>query len=239
MSKENLEKKAWKEYQDYVEQNGGKRFPNWWKMKAMPKVYGFGASIVLIGALFKLTHWLPGMWANIMLAVGLGVEAIIFALSSFEKPHIDPDWSKLYSEFNEDYFKVPGQTSQRRVVTNTSNVSSIGQLNMNDEDLDKLRKGIDKLSANASKMAEISDAALATNTYATNMRKAAESVSKLEIQLQSSANLVDTNNKFNKAMSEYIDSAESLKKQMSDLSQRMYQLNKVYGGMLSAMNVKS
>ena len=44
----------------------------------MGYVYGFGAAVVLIGALFKLTHWLPGPVANIMLAVGLGVEALIF-----------------------------------------------------------------------------------------------------------------------------------------------------------------
>ena len=43
--------------------------------------YGWGASVVLIGALFKLTHWLPGQAANIMLAVGLSIEALIFFLS--------------------------------------------------------------------------------------------------------------------------------------------------------------
>ena len=40
--------------------------------------YGWGASVVLIGALFKLTHWLPGQAANIMLAIGLFTEAFIF-----------------------------------------------------------------------------------------------------------------------------------------------------------------
>ena len=64
--------------------------------KVMGVVYGIGASIVLVGALFKLTHW-PG--ANIMLTVGLLTEAVIFFLSAFEPPHVEPDWSLVYPEF--------------------------------------------------------------------------------------------------------------------------------------------
>ena len=69
----------------------------------MGYVYGFGAAVVLIGALFKLTHWLPGPVANIMLAIGLGVEALIFILSSFEPPHVEPDWSLVYPELTSMY----------------------------------------------------------------------------------------------------------------------------------------
>ena len=68
----------------------------------MGYVYGFGAAIVLVGALFKLTHWLPGQAANIMLAIGLFTEALIFILSSFEPPHMEPDWSLVYPELAEE-----------------------------------------------------------------------------------------------------------------------------------------
>ena len=50
----------------------------------MPKVYGIGAAIVIVGAMFKILH-LPG--AAAMLAIGLTTEAIIFLLSAFEPPH--------------------------------------------------------------------------------------------------------------------------------------------------------
>ena len=63
--------------------------------KFMGYVYGFGAAVAIIGALFKILH-LPG--ASVMLVAGLGVEAIIFALSSFEPPHETPDWSLVYPE---------------------------------------------------------------------------------------------------------------------------------------------
>ena len=45
--------------------------------------YSWGASIVILGTLFKLTH-LPG--ANIMLYLGMGTEVIVFFISAFDRP---------------------------------------------------------------------------------------------------------------------------------------------------------
>ncbi len=59
----------------------------------MGLLYGMGAAVVIIGALFKIMHW-PG--AGPMLVIGLGTEAVIFAVSSFEPPHMDVDWSLAY-----------------------------------------------------------------------------------------------------------------------------------------------
>ena len=66
----------------------------WYKVM-MPKLYGWGASIVILGALFKIEH-LPG--ASVMLGIGLSMEAIIFFFSAFEKQHVEPDWSLVYPE---------------------------------------------------------------------------------------------------------------------------------------------
>jgi len=63
--------------------------------KFMAKLYGFGASVVLIGALFKLQHW---SGASEMLIVGMSVEAIIFFFSAFEPVHEELDWSVVYPE---------------------------------------------------------------------------------------------------------------------------------------------
>jgi gliding motility-associated protein GldL len=54
----------------------------------MPKVYGIGAAVVIIGALFKILHY-PG--ADEMLMIGLSTEAVIFFLSAFEPPHPEVD----------------------------------------------------------------------------------------------------------------------------------------------------
>ena len=54
----------------------------------MAKLYGWGAAVVIIGALFKIQHW---EGADIILIAGLGTEAFIFFLSAFEKPHEEPN----------------------------------------------------------------------------------------------------------------------------------------------------
>lgn len=221
--------------------------------KIMGVVYGFGASIVLVGALFKLTHW-PG--ANIMLTIGLLTEAVIFFLSAFEPPHVEPDWSLVYPELSKVYHgdeegaTVNAAATRTRTTTTNSTVGQLDEMfknaNISEQALERLGAGINKLSDNAAKMAEISNAVAATNEYATNMRKAAESANALEIQLQSSLALSETNKQLNKTMAEYIDkinqsanSTEALNHQLADLSKRMTALNTVYGNMLSAMNVKS
>ena len=61
----------------------------------MAYLYGWGAAVVIIGALFKIMHW-PG--ANMMLIAGMGVEGVIFFLSAFEPPHKEWDWSLVYPE---------------------------------------------------------------------------------------------------------------------------------------------
>ncbi len=65
-----------------------------WK-SFMAKLYGIGASIVIIGALFKIQHWTG---AGFMLAVGLCTEAIIFFFSAFEPLHEEVDWTLVYPE---------------------------------------------------------------------------------------------------------------------------------------------
>src|SRR6185436_19705540 len=61
----------------------------------MAKLYGWGAAVVILGALFKIQHY-PG--AGIMLVVGLTTEAVIFFFSAFEPPHEEVDWSLVYPE---------------------------------------------------------------------------------------------------------------------------------------------
>ena len=66
----------------------------------MGYLYGWGASVVMIGAYFKLTH-IPG--ADFMLALGLGIEALIFFMSAFEPQHVDYAWDNVFVELEEDW----------------------------------------------------------------------------------------------------------------------------------------
>ncbi|MEJ2114406.1 MAG: gliding motility protein GldL [Flavobacteriaceae bacterium] len=67
--------------------------------KFMNMAYGLGASIVIVGALFKIIHFEIGpLTGNVMLTIGLVTEAIIFAISAFEPVDDDLDWSLVYPE---------------------------------------------------------------------------------------------------------------------------------------------
>lgn len=215
----------------------------------MGYVYGFGAAVVLIGALFKLTHWLPGPVANIMLAVGLGVEALIFILSSFEPPHVEPDWSLVYPELRAMYHgegSTPNnKNTENRTRQSASQLDVLSGANISSETLEKLSAGINKLSENASQMADISNAVAATKNYADAMDKAAKSVGTINEQLEKTAKVVTKSDDMCNAMSTYIEklnvtvkTTDNINAQMASMSKNMENLNKVYGGMLSAMNFK-
>ncbi len=68
--------------------------------EVMPKVYGIGAAVVIIGAMFKILNW-PG--ANLMIGAGLTTEAMIFFLSAFEPKTTEHDWTRVYPELDGDY----------------------------------------------------------------------------------------------------------------------------------------
>ena len=72
---------------ELVQSSGWKNF--------IAKLYGIGASVVIIGALFKIEH-LP--LASLMLTIGLCTEAVIFFFSAFEPLHEEVDWSLVYPE---------------------------------------------------------------------------------------------------------------------------------------------
>lgn len=142
-----------------------------WKV-LMGYTYGWGASLVLIGALFKLQHW---NHSGIMLTIGLMTEAFIFFLSAFEPPLEQPDWSKVYPELQEDYELLePVEEVQSSVKSNFD--SLLGSTNITPELLSKIGKSLVDLSNTASGISDISTATLATDVYVKNLNSASESM---------------------------------------------------------------
>lgn len=143
-----------------------------WKT-LMGYVYGWGASVVMIGALFKLEHW---QYSTILLTIGLMTEAFIFFLSAFEPPIDMPDWSRVYPELKEDYdimdLEVQGQKDKKGLDNLFSNSELTPDL------LDKVGKGLKDLSNTAKGISDISSATLATDMYVKNMGAASESMNK-------------------------------------------------------------
>jgi gliding motility-associated protein GldL len=138
---------------------------------AMGFVYSWGASIVLIGALFKLQHWPYSGW---FLGIGLITEAIIFFVSAFEPPLEMPEWSRVYPELKEDFddegFNVLGKPGKDKLneLLNGSEITPAL--------LDKVSFGLNELSNTARGISDISSATLATENYVKNLSSASEAM---------------------------------------------------------------
>ncbi len=152
----------------------GKKWKNF-----MAKLYGWGAAIVIVGALFKIQHW---PFAGVMLTVGLGTEAVIFFFSAFEKPHEDPDWSLVYPELA----GLPGGDGGAGGSGSGSKLGASQELDNLLEDakigpelIESLGTNLRSLGDNVSKMSEITDASVATKEYVGNVKKATESIGNL------------------------------------------------------------
>ncbi len=176
-----------------------------WK-NFMGKLYGLGAAIVILGALFKITHW-PG--ATIMLTVGLVTEAIIFIFSAFEPIHEDIDWTIVYPELagisEESEIGIPIDKGVAVAVAGGSIGSSEAITKFNDMldkagekgIFEKFSTGLNNLNDNVSNLKNLEDATVATKDFANDVKAASKSVTGLsnaysestDVYKQSSENL--------------------------------------------------
>ena len=121
--------------------------------------YGLGASVVIIGALFKIMHW-PG--AGIVLTIGMCTEAFLFALSAFDKPHKEWNWSLVYPELASEDEAISGGKKKDGLakVEEDNTLPQIQEVRkLVNEEMSKLTGGIQKLNETAGQLNSLSSAA--------------------------------------------------------------------------------
>ncbi|MCL2434934.1 MAG: gliding motility protein GldL [Lentimicrobiaceae bacterium] len=152
---------------------------------AMAKLYGIGASIVILGALFKILH-LNG--ADEMLMVGMGTEAIIFFFSAFEPLHKEYDWALVYPELQET---VQAPKHHKGTVTQQLD-RMLEEAKIGPDLIENLASGMRNLSDNAKKLSQTTDAAVATEGYVSNLSKAKDAVQNLTGVYEKSADALSS-----------------------------------------------
>ena len=198
--------------------------------KLMNMVYGLGAAVVILGALFKIMHWPLG---NEMLIVGLITEALVFTVSAFEPVDDDLDWSLVYPELagGSKRDKKEKETPEGLLSKKLDEMLKEARLDTNL--MTSLGDSIRNFEGAAKGIAPSVDAIQGTKKYSEEMATAAshlESLNSLyKVQLESSAKKAEAN-------AAIADNAKALEEQMKSLSSNLSSLNGVYGGMLSAMN---
>ncbi|PCJ98775.1 MAG: gliding motility protein GldL [Flavobacteriaceae bacterium] len=207
--------------------------------KLFNMAYGLGASIVIIGALFKILHWEFGpLTGGLLLAVGLITEALIFAISAFEPIDDEFDWSLVYPEL------AGGETSGSKKNDAKEAKEAEGLLSRKldtllkeagvDADLmSSLGTSIKNFEGAAKGIAPTVDAMESTKKYSDEMSEAASQMESLnslyKVQLESASKQASINE-------EVVEKSGALKDQMESLATNLSSLNGVYGGMLSAMS---
>ena len=181
-------------------------------------IYGWGASVVLIGALFKLEHW---QYSGLLLTIGLSTEALIFFLSAFE-PSVDiPDWGKVYPELREDY-----QLAEVEELKSKQSLDQIlGSSELTPELLDRVGKGLNELSNTARGISDISSATLATDMYVKNLGSASESMNTFA-QINNKAN-ESIDKSVSVLLNSYSDAASQLSQTGTKLSDTYNQSTEV------------
>lgn len=227
--------------------------------KIMNMVYGLGASVVIIGALFKILHWeLPlGGGAKIgggtLLAIGLITEALIFAISAFEPVEDEYDWATVFPELAGGKPRELGFASQSvapQVIAEKNDVEKeaikeslsekldgiLKEAKVDAELMQSLANSIRNFEGAAKEIAPVANAMESTHKYGEELSLAAvhmESLNSLyKIQLERTELQVN-------AQEGMVDNLHSLNAQVNSFKDHLKSLNNVYGGMLSAMGVNN
>jgi gliding motility-associated protein GldL len=163
------------------------------KKKMMNMVTGFGAAIVIVGAMFKIQHW-PG--ATIALIGGLSVEAVLFILGAFEAPHMEIDWSLVYPELavshdeeHEDELEsedAEGAPSSA-IVEAQDNDESVSQkldqmlmdANIGGDLIESLGEGLRNFGETAQNLNSVGTASEATDGLVNSLESASQNVDKM------------------------------------------------------------
>ncbi|HHT03113.1 MAG TPA: gliding motility protein GldL [Bacteroidales bacterium] len=177
------------------------------------KLYGIGASAVIIGALFKIQHW-PG--AGFLLTVGMVIESIIFFISAFEPLHVEYDWSLAYPELAgmEEEPKIEDKKKKKKGkkdvdlgldlsalaglqighqgMTETQVLDDmLSKAKIGPELIESLGKGLQNLSDTASQLGSLSNAAASSENFIKNIDGASESVLELSNSYRKTADYLN------------------------------------------------
>ena len=217
---------------ELVQSSGWKNF--------IAKLYGLGASVVIVGALFKIQHW---PFAGTMLTVGLCTEAIIFFFSAFEPLHEEIDWTLVYPELAgipEDEGELPAHGKHRDQGFGGGAGSAalakfdemLEKAEITPELFQKLGVGMKKLGDATSNISAMGDISAASNKYMETIKGADESLGKLSESYQSTTKIINETGFNYKNIADSLSVIEmggkSYQEQLESLNKNLSALNAAY-----------
>jgi gliding motility-associated protein GldL len=213
------------------------------KKKMMNMVTGFGAAIVIVGAMFKIQHW-PG--ATIALIGGLSVEAVLFILGAFEAPHMEIDWSLVYPELavshdeeHEDELESEDEegVTTSAIVEAQDNDESVSQkldqmlmdANIGGDLIESLGEGLRNFGETAQNLNSVGTASEATDGLVNSLESASQNVDKMSNAYEKASESIA-------GISDLKGEGTSYAEQLVAMTKNLGELNTVYEQQIEANN---
>jgi methyl-accepting chemotaxis protein len=183
----------------------------------MELIFGVGASIVIIGALLKITHSdLGPLTGNLMLTIGLVTEAIIFALYGIQNYY-----NLAEDDSNNPIETISIETKQLQEAVN-STVSGLASLNSNISEASKATSSI-KVPSDLSKNTQsLSDGLASASTSIEEVNRLYDNLSKTLSQVNDATNAMSV--------------PDGIGEELQKMKDTIKELNAKYEAMLGAMN---
>jgi len=208
----------------------------------MAYLYGWGAAVVIVGALFKIMHW-PG--ANMMLIAGMSVEGVIFFLSAFEPPHKEWDWSLVYPELagmideaainGEVEYDENGNPIEKAADLPVSKDPLTAKLDKMLEDahispelIDRLGQGMQNLADSANSMNNMANVTAATDKFVSNMDGVASQAGRLLESMQGAPEAISTLSTIYQETAQSLNGEVSYVEEMKKMSASLSSINAMY-----------
>ncbi|MFT6165957.1 MAG: gliding motility-associated protein GldL [Vicingaceae bacterium] len=213
--------------------------------KMMGLLYGMGAAVVIVGALFKIEHW-PG--ASAMLITGLSVEALIFAVSAFEPPHSEVDWTLAYPELAGIEDDALTTASSRKGGSASQELDQmLEDAKIGPELIESLGTGFRNLADHTSRLNDIADVGAASNEFAGNIKDASSKMVNLSASYAAASETLTGLTVSSEDSSAYSESLRNVSSKLSELnniyelqlksaSEHMQASNSAFEGMDTLMN---
>ena len=193
----------------------------------MGYLYGMGAAVVIVGALFKILH-LPG--ANLMLIAGMSTEAVIFTLSSFEPPHKEWDWSLVYPELAGmvETTDGEGENAISKDPLTAKLDKMLEEANISSELIDRLGQGMQNLADSANSMNNMANVTAATDKFVSNLDGVAGQAGKLLQSMQGAPEAISTLSTIYQETAKSLSGEVSYVDEMKKLSASLSSINAMY-----------
>lgn len=202
--------------------------------RATGVAYSLGASVVIVGALFKIMHW-PG--AGVMLTVGMATEAILFAIGIFDKPHKEYHWELVWPELDSEEEGAEAQSHGIVAAGADANskelsIPTVDTKALVEEQLKNLSEGVSKLGNTASQLANLSEAANVSSDYISNVNKASQAAGAFaasQSNLKSSSDsLVNSYKDIEASISSASSGSKNFADQMNGINKNIQSINSMF-----------